>query len=114
MPDFFEMQTEYLASLNIIYSDLDASLIAMVLTSQLYKNPVKDTNSKEKVSMKYFYQKKNFCLPASSFKIKEISSTLNLGVSQINTPFVALVDQDDLLHPAAIFCLNQQYPFFLL
>ena len=28
MPDFFEMQTEYLVSLNIIYSDLDASLIA--------------------------------------------------------------------------------------
>ena len=24
MPDFFEMQTEYLASLNIIYHDLDA------------------------------------------------------------------------------------------
>ena len=50
MPDFFEMQTEYLASLNIIYHDLDASLIAMVLTSQLYKNTIKDVNSKETIS----------------------------------------------------------------
>ena len=33
MPDFFEMQTEYLASLNVIYHDLDASLVAMVITS---------------------------------------------------------------------------------
>ena len=30
MRDFYEMQTEYLASLNIIYDDLDASLVAMV------------------------------------------------------------------------------------
>ena len=42
MPDFFEMQTEYLASLNLIYHDLDASLVAMVLTSKLYKNTIND------------------------------------------------------------------------
>ena len=73
MPDFFEMQTEYLASLNIIYNDLDASLIAMVLTSQLYKNTIEDKNSKDKISLKYFYQKENFRLPVATFKIKEIS-----------------------------------------
>ena len=78
MPDFFEMQTEYLASLNIIYSDLDASLIAMVLTSQIYKNTIEDTSSKDKISLKYFYQKENFKLPISTFKIKEISSMLNV------------------------------------
>ena len=78
MPDFFEMQTEYLASLNIIYNDLDASLVAMVLTSQLYKNTIIQNNSKEKVSLKYFYQKENYMLPVSTFKIKEISSILNL------------------------------------
>ena len=78
MPDFFEMQTEYLASLNIIYSDLDASLIAMVLTSQIYKNTVDSSASKDKVSLRYFYQKENFKLPVSTFKIKEISSILNL------------------------------------
>ena len=78
MPDFFEMQTEYLASLNIIYNDLDASLIAMVLTSKLYKNKIEDTNSKNKISLAYFYQKENFGLPVATFKIKEISLMLNL------------------------------------
>ena len=78
MPDFFEMQTEYLASLNIIYHDLDASLVAMVLTSKLYKNIIKNSNSKEKISLRYFYNKDNFQLPASELKIKEISTILNL------------------------------------
>ena len=78
MPDFFEMQTEYLASLNIIYNDLDASLIAMVLTSKLYKNKIEDTNSKNKISLAYFYKKENFILPVANFKIKEISLKLNL------------------------------------
>ena len=77
MPDFFEMQTEYLASLNIIYHDLDASLVAMVLTSRLYKQLINDSNSKEKLSLKYFYQN-NYKLPINSFKIKEISTLLNL------------------------------------
>ncbi len=71
MPDFFEMQTEYLASLNIIYHDLDASLVAMVLTSQLYKNKIKEYNSREKISLKYFYQKDNIKIPISTFKIKK-------------------------------------------
>ncbi len=77
MPDFYEMQTEYLASLNIIYHDLDASLVAMVLTSQLYKNKIsKDSN--DKISLKSFYQVNNFTLPEKYLKIKDISSMLNL------------------------------------
>ncbi len=78
MRDFYEMQTEYLASLNIIYDDLDASLVAMVLTNQLYKNTIESNNSKEKISFRNFYQKNNFNLPVAFFKIKEISSILNL------------------------------------
>ena len=78
MPDFFEMQTEYLASLNIIYHDLDASLVAMVITSDLYKNSVKQSNSADDMSLKNFYKKDNYKLPVSSFKIKDISSKLNL------------------------------------
>ena len=77
IPDFLEMQTEYLASLNIIYNDLDASLVAMVLTSELYKSSI-DENNKEKLSLKYFYQKGNFKLPEKSLKIKDISKLLNL------------------------------------
>ena len=78
MRDFYEMQTEYLASLNHIYDDLDASLVAMVLTNQLYKNTIESNNSRESISFRNFYQKNNFNLPVAFFKIKEISTILNL------------------------------------
>ena len=78
VPDFFEMQTEYLASLNIIYHDLDASLVAMVLTLKLYNRRINDPNNSEKVSLKNFYKSENIGLPSSEFKIKEISEVLNL------------------------------------
>ena len=76
--DFFKMQTDYLASLNKIYNDLDASLVAMVLTSQLYKNLIKENTNKDKISLKHFYQKDSYKLPVSGFKIKYISSLINL------------------------------------
>ena len=91
MPDFFEMQTEYLASLNIIYHDLDASLVAMVLTSELYKNTVKEINSKSKISLKCFYQKDNFKLPVSTYKIKHISTILNLPRETVRRKKVKLI-----------------------
>ena len=78
VPDFFEMQTEYLASLNIIYHDLDASLVAMVLTLKLYNKRINDPNELKKVSLKNFYKSENIGLPSSEFKIKEISEVLNL------------------------------------
>tara|TARA_Y100000590_G_C15680754_1_gene999692 strand:- start:572 stop:1537 length:966 start_codon:yes stop_codon:yes gene_type:complete len=76
--DFYEMQTEYLASLNIIYDDLDASLVGMFLTNELYKSAIQNDISKEKICLKSFYQKNNFKLPVSNFKIKDISSIINL------------------------------------
>ncbi len=78
MPEFLKMQTEYLASLNIIYKDLDAALVAMVLTSALYKNNRDQNSGKNKYSLTNFYQKETYQLPISSFKIKEISIILNL------------------------------------
>tara|TARA_Y100000590_G_C15541026_1_gene946988 strand:- start:67 stop:1035 length:969 start_codon:yes stop_codon:yes gene_type:complete len=80
MPDFYEMQTEYLASLNIIYDDLDASLVAMVLTNFLYKETLnnKKNNSFSDYSVKNFYKKDKFELPITSFKIKDVSNLLNL------------------------------------
>ena len=77
MPDFFEMQTEYLASLNIIYNDLDASLVAMVLTTELYKKRIQENGIEKKISLKYFYQDENK-LPITNIKIQQISSILNL------------------------------------
>ncbi len=78
MPDFFKMQTEYLASLNMIYNDLDASLVAMVLTSQFYKNIIKNNNGSDNYSVKHFYRVNNFQIPISVYKIKDIASLLNL------------------------------------
>ena len=77
MPDFFKMQTEYLTSINVIYGDLDASLVAMVITNQLYKKTLKKNNNLGNISFKYFYEKANFHQQASTFKIKDLSSTLN-------------------------------------
>ncbi|ABM76902.1 Hypothetical protein P9303_01471 [Prochlorococcus marinus str. MIT 9303] len=37
---------------------------------------------------------------------KGISAALNLAVDNIQTPYIAIVDQDDLLHPAAVSIVN--------
>ena len=76
--DFLEMQTEYLASLNIIYHDLDATLIAMVLSSQFYKEIINQDKPTDKISLKNFYQKDSFNFSCKSYKINEISSIVNL------------------------------------
>ena len=34
MPEFYQMQTEYMQSMNNIYNDLDAALVAMFLTNK--------------------------------------------------------------------------------
>ena len=78
IPDFLEMQTEYLASLNIIYHDLDASLVAMVLTCELYKSRIKNEKLNGNIALKNFYEKPYHKLPVNFFKIKEISNLLNL------------------------------------
>ncbi|WP_413681408.1 glycosyltransferase [Prochlorococcus sp. MIT 1318] len=36
-----------------------------------------------------------------------ISAALNLAVKELQTPYVAIVDQDDLLHPAALAFVNR-------
>ena len=58
-PIFYEMQTDYLYSMNTIYKDLDSSLILMLLTQKIYqvafdnKNEIVNT-----LSVKNFYQEK--------------------------------------------------------
>ena len=42
MPDFYEMQTEYINSMNNIYKDLDTALVAMFLTNKLYQSENKE------------------------------------------------------------------------
>ena len=82
MPDFFEMQTEYLASLNLIYNDLDASLVAMVLTSQIYKNKFNKINSKDQISLNYFYQKKILDYHLQLLKLKKFHQLLTFREKQ--------------------------------
>ena len=91
MPDFFKMQTEYLASLNIIYHDLDASLVGMVLSSELYKNMIKNDYDKNNISLKNFYTRNNLQSPLSNFKIKEIASLLNVPRETVRRKRVKLI-----------------------
>ena len=62
MPDFYEMQTEYMKSMIDMYKDLDAALVAMFLTNKFNQNE-NEKNSK--------------VLP-SKFKINEISKAINI------------------------------------
>ena len=62
MPDFYEMQIEYMNSMNDIYKDLDTALIAMFLTNKLNQSE-NEKNSK--------------VLP-SKFKINEISNATGI------------------------------------
>ena len=78
MPIFYEMQTEYLASLKLIYEDLDASLVGMVLTNQLYKNKINTVTYKEDIGFKNFYHMENYFMLLSSLKINKISSIINV------------------------------------
>ena len=78
MHDFYEMQIEYLSSLNINFKDLDASLVVMVLANKLYKTHIKNNTFKNIISFKNSYPKSNYKIEGSSLKIKEISKILNL------------------------------------
>ena len=62
IPDFYEMQIEYMNSMNDIYKDLDTALIAMFLTNKLNQSE-NEKNSK--------------VLP-SKFKINEISKAISI------------------------------------
>ena len=42
IPDFYEMQIEYMNSMNDIYKDLDTTLVDMFLTNKLYQTENKE------------------------------------------------------------------------
>jgi len=78
MPDFYEMQTEYMQSMNDIYKDLDTALIAMFLTNKLYQNENKENYLSNNISTTNFYQKNKFKPPFTKFKINEISKAIGI------------------------------------
>ena len=97
-PDFFEMQTDYLNSMYIVYKDLDASLIVMLLTRKIYQEAINQDNSfGSKISVKSFYKEKKYNLPVSKFKIKEISKALNLPRETIRRKKIKLIKNKFIL-----------------
>ena len=78
IPDFYKMQTEYMHSMNNIYNDLDATLVAMFLTNKLYQSENKENHLSNNVSTKKFYQKNKFKASFTKFKINEISKAIGI------------------------------------
>jgi len=99
MPIFYEMQTEYLASLNVIYDDLDASMVAMVLTNELYKKKVNsnEINNYENIGFKNFYNMDKYYLISSSLRINKISSVINVPRETVRRKRDKLIDDKILL-----------------
>ena len=58
MPDFYEMQIEYMQSMNNIYKDLDAALVAMFLVNKYYQSDIKENHLSNNISNKIFYKQK--------------------------------------------------------
>ena len=78
IPDFYEMQMEYMNSMNNIYKDLDTTLVAMFLTNKFYQSENKENYLSNNVSTKNFYQKNKFEKYFTKFKINEISKAMNI------------------------------------
>ena len=73
IPEFYEMQTEYMQSMNNTYKDLDAALVAMFLVNKYYQSDIKENHLSNNVSNKILNQNISK-VPTPKFKINEISN----------------------------------------
>ena len=97
-PIFYEMQTDYLYSMNIVYKDLDSSLIVMLLTKKIHQIALgKENELINKLSVKNYYKEKNYTLETSKFKINEISRTLNLPRETVRRKKLKLINDKLIL-----------------
>ena len=97
-PIFYEMQTDYLYSMNIVYKDLDSSLIVMLLTKKIYQAAFDRENEMvNRLSVKSFYKEKNYVLKSSKFKINEISRTLSLPRETVRRKKLKLIKNKFIL-----------------
>jgi hypothetical protein len=78
IPDFYEMQVQYMNSMNNIYKDLDTTLVAMFLTNKFYQSENKENYLSNNVSTKNFYQKNKFEKSFTKFNVNEISKAINI------------------------------------
>ena len=81
MPDFYEMQMEYMNSMNNIYKDLDTALIAMFLTNKLYQSE----------------NKENYKASHSKFKINEISKSISIPRETVRRKKIKLIKNKFIL-----------------
>jgi predicted transcriptional regulator len=110
-PIFYEMQTDYLYSMNNVYKDLDSSLILMLLTKKIYQVAFdKENEIVNRLSVKSFYKEKNYTLEASKFKINEISRTLNLPRETVRRKKLKLIKNKFVLFnkKKKIYSLNSE------
>ena len=92
MPDFYEMQTEYMSSMKILCGDLDASFVAMFLTNKFYQSEIKENYLSNKVTTKNFYQKNKFNTPLTKFKINEISNAIGIPRETVRRKKLKLIE----------------------
>ena len=92
IPDFYKMQTEYMHSMNNIYNDLDATLVAMFLTNKLYQSENKENHLSNNVSTKNFYQKNKFKASFTKFKINEISNAIGIPRETVRRKKLKLIE----------------------
>ena len=78
MPDFYEMQTEYMQAMNNTYKDLDTALVAMFLVNKYYQSEIKENHLSNNVSNKIFYQQNISKVSTPKFKINEISNATGI------------------------------------
>ena len=78
IPDFYEMQVQYMNSMSNIHKDLDTTLVAMFLTNKLYQSQNKENYLSNNVSTTNFDQKNKFKPPFTKFKINEISKAIGI------------------------------------
>ena len=90
MPDFYQMETEYLLSMNNIYKDLDATLIAMFLTNKYYQNDIKENHLSNNVSNKILNQNISK-VPTPKFKINEISNGTGIPRETVRRKKIKLI-----------------------
>ena len=91
MHDFYEMQTEYMQSMNNLCGDLDASFVAMFLTNKFYQSEIKENYLSDKVTTKNFYQENKFYTPLTKFKVSEVSKAIGIPRETVRRKKIKLI-----------------------
>ena len=108
IPDFYEMQVQYMHSMNNIYKDLDTTLVAMFLTNKFYQSENKENYLSNNVSTKNFYQKNKFEKSFTKFNVNEISKAINIPRETVRRKKIKLTKNKFIIlnKKKKSFCIN--------